>query len=214
MIKNIFFDFNGTLLDDLKLCADVEAEISREYGLPVVDINFYLDNFCFPVKDYYEKCGFDFTKIDYKDISKRFFEGYLAKEETETHLHKGVKETLKKLKEKNVKLYCYSASERTILEKQLNFFGILDYFDGIIASDNRAAKGKLEYGKEYILNHNIDTKNTIMLGDTAHDFEVAKALGLTPVLVNFGHNSEKVLKALNVPIISKFSDILDIAEKY
>ena len=40
MIKNIFFDFNGTLLDDLKLCADVEAEISREYGLPVVDINF------------------------------------------------------------------------------------------------------------------------------------------------------------------------------
>ena len=53
-----------------------------------------------------------------------------------------------------------------------------------------------------------------MLGDTAHDFEVAKALGLTPVLVNFGHNSEKVLKALNVPIISQFSDILDIAEKY
>ena len=214
MIKNIFFDFNGTLLDDLQLCFDVEAEIFEEYGLPEVTMDFYLDNFCFPVKKYYEKAGFDFEKESYQDVSKRFFEGYLAKEETETSLHKGVKETLAKLKELGAKLYCYSASERTILEKQLEFFRILKYFDGVIASDNLAAKGKLEYGKEYILSHNIDTKNTIMLGDTAHDFEVAKALGLTPILVNFGHNSEKVLKPLNVPIISKFSDIIEIAKSY
>ena len=214
MIKNIFFDFNGTLLDDLQLCVDVEASISKEYGIPLVDKEFYLDNFCFPVKKYYEKAGFDFTKLDYNDISKKFFEGYLAKEETETSLHKGVKETLKKLKEEGVKLYCYSASEKGILEKQLRFFEIFEYFDGIIASDNRAAKGKLEYGKEYIDSHNIDTKNTIMLGDTEHDYEVAKALGLIPILVNFGHNSEKVLKALNAPIISSFSDIIEVAKSY
>ena len=35
MIKNIFFDFNGTLLDDLQLCVDVEASISKEYGIPL-----------------------------------------------------------------------------------------------------------------------------------------------------------------------------------
>ena len=104
--------------------------------------------------------------------------------------------------------------EKGILEKQLKFFEIFEYFDGIIASDNRAAKGKLEYGKEYIDSHNIDTKNTIMLGDTEHDYEVAKALGLIPILVNFGHNSEKVLKALNVPIISSFSDIIEVAKSY
>ena len=44
MIKNIFFDFNGTLLDDLQLCVDVEASISKEYGIPLVDKEFYLDN--------------------------------------------------------------------------------------------------------------------------------------------------------------------------
>lgn len=213
MVQNIFFDFNGTLLDDTELCFDAEAQLLKEYGLPPVTLDYYLDNFCFPVKKYYEKVGFDFTKLDYKEISEKFFKIYLAREEKETRLYPLVKETLKVLKEKGYTLYCFSASERKILEKQLAFFGILEYFDGIIASDNIAAKGKLDYGREYIESHALDTSKTIMIGDTYHDFEVAKALNLTPVLVNFGHNSKKVLLPLKTKIISKFSDIPEVVEK-
>ena len=76
MIKNVFFDFNGTLLDDLNLCFKIEEEIIDMYGLKPVTMDFYLDNFCFPVKKYYEKAGFDFSKHDYAEISKIFFQKY------------------------------------------------------------------------------------------------------------------------------------------
>lgn len=208
MVKSIFFDFNGTLLDDLMLCFNIEESIMDRYKIKHVDLPFYLDNFCFPVKKYYERAGFDFNKISYKEVSETFMNEYVAREQKECKLYPGVKETLKTLKENGYKLYCYSASERKILNNQLKFYGIFDFFDGIIASDNIAAKGKLEYGKEYIEKNNIDVNTTLMLGDTAHDYEVATSLGLKPVLVSYGHNSEKLLKALNVPIINSFNDII------
>ena len=212
MIKNIFFDFNGTILDDVQLCFDVEEEIIKEYGLPILTMDFYLDNFCFPVKKYYEKAGFDFSKLSYKVISDKFMSRYLEREGQETRLYPEVKETLKKLKEAGFNLYCYSASEYNILKKQLTNLGIIEYFTDLIASNNIAAKGKLEYGQDYINEHKIDVTKTIMLGDTYHDFEVASALNLKPVLVSFGHNSKKVLSPLNVPIIDNFSKILEIAK--
>ena len=207
MIKNVFFDFNGTLLDDLNLCFKIEEEIIDMYGLKPVTMDFYLDNFCFPVKKYYERAGFDFSKHDYAEISKIFFQKYNEREEKETNIYPKVKETLDLLKKQGYSLYCYSASERKLLEKQLKFFGIFDFFVGIIASDNIKAKGKLEYGKEYIENNKIDPLSTVMIGDTHHDYEVARELGLKPLLVSFGHNSLKVLQGLNTPIINKFEDI-------
>lgn len=214
MIKNIFFDFNGTILDDVQLCFDVEDEIIKEYGLPELTMDFYLDNFCFPVKNYYEKAGFDFSKLSYKVISDKFMTRYLEREGAETKLYPEVEETLKKLKDEGFNLYCYSASEYNILKKQLTNLGIIEFFTDLIASNNIAAKGKLEYGQDYINEHKIDTSKTIMLGDTYHDYEVATALKLKAVLVSFGHNSRMVLSPLNVPIIDNFSKILEIAKNY
>ena len=57
MIKNIFFDFNGTLLDDVFLTFDVENNLAKKYGVPPFSMEKYLDVFCFPVRDYYEKIG-------------------------------------------------------------------------------------------------------------------------------------------------------------
>ena len=79
MIKNIFFDFNGTILDDTDLCYDIEAKMIEEEGLPPVSKEFYLDNFCFPVIDYYKKVGFDVSKANYDRISKKFFDSYLER---------------------------------------------------------------------------------------------------------------------------------------
>ena len=63
MIKNVFFDFNGTLIDDIDLTLDIENKLLVQRGLNAVTKEFYLDNFCFPVINYYKKSGFDLTKM-------------------------------------------------------------------------------------------------------------------------------------------------------
>ena len=38
MIKNIFFDFNGTLLDDVFLTFDIENNLAKKYGVELTKI--------------------------------------------------------------------------------------------------------------------------------------------------------------------------------
>ena len=58
MIDNIFFDFNGTILDDLELTYKLLLESLEKYNLPFVSLEQYRNLFCFPVKKYYENVGF------------------------------------------------------------------------------------------------------------------------------------------------------------
>ena len=76
MIKNIFFDFNGTLLDDVFLTFDIENKLAKKYGVPPFSMEKYLDVFCFPVRDYYEKIGFDLSKIDFNKLSHEFMDEF------------------------------------------------------------------------------------------------------------------------------------------
>lgn len=206
MIKNIFFDFNGTILEDTDLCYDIEAKMIEEEGLPPVSKEFYLDNFCFPVIDYYKKVGFDVSKDNYDRISKKFFDSYLEREKNETSLNEGIVDLLKKLKKDGYSLYILTASEEKILIDQLKELGILEYFDGFSASKNIEALGKIDYGRIFIKENNINTSESVMIGDTLHDYDVAKALNLKPVLYSKGHNSKTLLAKTDAPIVDNFED--------
>ena len=203
MIKNIFFDFNGTLLNDTKLCFDIESEMLKAENLPTADLEYYLDNFCFPVKKYYELVGFDVR------LSNTFFTAYTNRQEKETSLNEGVKRNLEKFKKDGYKLYILSASEENILKLQLEQLGILEYFDAIVACKNVLALGKIDYGKLFIKENNIEPSS----GDTYHDFEVAEALGLKPVLYTKGHISRKVLEKTNAPIVDSFDEFYEFIKK-
>ena len=134
MIKNVFFDFNGTLIDDIDLTLDIENKLLVQRGLNAVTKEFYLDNFCFPVINYYKKSGFDLTKINFSELNAEFMNEYTERFLKDSKLFDDVEITLKKLKENGYKVYIYSASEINLLISQLKYFGIYNYFDGIIAS--------------------------------------------------------------------------------
>lgn len=210
MIKNIFFDFNGTIIDDIDLTLDIENKLLVERGLKKVSREFYLDNFCFPVINYYKKSGFDFSKINYDELNGEFMKEYSERFLNDTKIFDDCESTLISLKEKGYKLYIYSATEIRLLRYQLAYFKIDKYFDALIASDNIDGKSKLEYGKEFVKNNDINPDESIMIGDTLHDFEVANEIGLKPVLCARGHNSKKVLLTANVPVIDSLGNIFDI----
>lgn len=212
MIKNIFFDFNGTILDDTNLTYSIEAEMLEKEGLPPVSLEFYLDNFGFPVKDYYKKVGFDLSGNNFEILSNYFFSEYTKREAKETKLHDGIEEILIKLKKSGYKVYILSASEEKLLVNQLKALGIESYFDGFAASNNIEALGKIGYGRKFILDHNINTNESIMIGDTLHDYEVAKELNLMPVLFSKGHNSKKLLSETGAKIFDSFEEFYDFLE--
>ena len=207
MYQNYIFDFNGTLLDDVKVCHDILVILCKEYHVKEVTLQEYIEVFTFPVKEYYRKIGFDVEK-DFADIGRKFHDLYDKRSYTEASLYKNVIPVLKKLKEDNKKIICLSASKKETLDKQLKYFGIYDYFNTTLGLDNKDATSKLEIAKNFI--RNIKPKDTLLVGDSLHDYEVACSLGVDCVLLTGGHTDTKRLKEQDCLVLNDIIDILNV----
>ena len=212
MIKNIFFDFNGTLLDDTELCCDIEQEMMEQNGLRPYTMQEYLDKFFFPVKDYYEFIGI--KNENFLDAASFFNQEYFTRWPKETHLYNGVIESLDELKKAGYRLFVLSATKQDFLDEQLKFLGVYDYFEGTCGARNDLGGSKIEYGKAYAKIHNVNPNETIMIGDTIHDYEVSKELGFNCSLFTQGHNSKWRLQNLGVKTFDSFKDLEKIVKTF
>ena len=210
-VKNIFFDFNGTLVNDVDLCLELLNTMLKMRGHDVVSLNEYLEIFDFPVIEYYKKAGFVFPEDDFDTLAKYFIKEY-SKRNLECPLYDGVKEVLKYFKEKGVNLYIVSASEINLLNNQLSIYGIKDYFLGVSGLDNINASSKIETGKRFIERLNINKDESIFVGDTLHDVEVSDELGLECILIDKGHQSRKRLLTSKKIVLSGFRELLKIID--
>lgn len=191
--KNVVWDWNGTLLDDVQISVDTINRMLRKKRLDELTVEKYKAVFGFPVKEYYEGIGYDFNRDDWEAISLDFVDTYgeLSKDVV---LTSGVNSVLARLKEFGVRQYVLSALQEDLLEEMLERFGIRDYFEGVCGSDNIYADGKVARGERMLQVYPIDPRETLMVGDTLHDAEVAEALGFDIRLYAGGHNSAERLR--------------------
>jgi len=206
MLKHILWDWNGTLLDDVWLCVDIINEILEKYNLEKLSIESYKNIFDFPVKDYYANIGFDFNKISFEKVGTEFIEKY-NKRVSECKLQKDAKHVLEHFNSCGIKQSILSARDKTQLDLDLENYGIKKHFTHISGLDNHYAAEKLENAK--LLLNKIEAKPTeiLMIGDTTHDFEIAKKLKLKHIILDIGHQSKKRLKKLDAIIHTNLYEI-------
>jgi len=77
--SHIIWDWNGTLLDDAWLRVEVMNTLLAERNLPLMTARRYMDVFDFPVKDYYQKLGFDFDHEPFEIAGTAFINRYQAR---------------------------------------------------------------------------------------------------------------------------------------
>ncbi len=208
-IKYIFFDFNGTLIDDLDLCLGILNEHLKKQNKKELDMETYKKIFTFPVSEYYIKAGLDFSIEPYESLADTFIAKYKSLFNT-CKLYPETKETLAYLKDKGIKLICLSATEINMLIMQLEYFGIKDYFDDILGIGDIYAKSKEEVALNYVNNNHIEKDKAILIGDTLHDFECAEKMGITAILNYSGHQSIDILETKCATIIKDISVLKEI----
>lgn len=207
MIKNIFFDFNGTLIDDVDLCLELLNKILEKQNKELCSLEKYKNIFGFPIIEYYKRAGVDFNIESYESLAIKFIAEYQPRS-LKCGLYKDVYYTLEKLNELGINCYILSASEKNNLLEQCRAYNIDKYFKGILGIDNIHAKSKLDIALDFINKSKINKDETIFIGDTLHDFEVANGMGVATRLVSCGHQSKEVLMTAGVPIYEKISDCL------
>lgn len=205
---HVFWDWNGTLLDDLDYCIDVVNVSLSSRGMNIMTKETYHKLFHFPIKDYYRDLGFDFEKDSYDDLAVEFNSNY-ALYDDKLSLRKHAKEVLAVFRGKKIPQYILSASERVVLETALARYGIDGYFEKVLCTDNVLAEGKISYGKKFVDTLPVDRK-ILLVGDTEHDIETAEAIGADVVLVKGGHTSDEKLSTLGVKVISDLHELYPI----
>ena len=194
MAKHIIWDWNGTLLDDVQPCVDSVNQMLAARQLPALSLDRYLDIFDFPVISYYERLGFDLKTEDWDAIANEFHR-YYEEFSANSVLREGVEETLNTISEQGLQMSILSASEITVLERMLKQRKIQNFFQHVVGLDNRHASSKLEQGKQLLKAIGTAPDEIILIGDTNHDHDVSKELGIQCILLTGGHQSARRLTA-------------------
>ncbi|MEI6563744.1 MAG: HAD hydrolase-like protein [bacterium] len=206
--KHIIWDWNGTLLDDAQACVAALNIILKWKKLPSVSHQQYLDIFDFPVRDYYLKLGFDFSKDDWDEVSIEYHKAY-AITSPKAPLRDGTVSVLATLKAHGVGMSVLSACELKILRRMIGERHILPFFEHIYGLSDLYASSKIDLGHALFNNTGLPKKGALLIGDTTHDFEVAQAMGIPCLLMTGGHQSEAKLGKLGCPLVPDLKGVLE-----
>lgn len=206
---HLIWDFNGTVLDDVRLgirCVNIMLE---KRGLPTLDsVEAYQKAFGFPIDAYYRRLGFDFEKEDYETVLAPEWVAHYLAGEPHCGMNPGVRETMEAVTAMEVPQIMLSASKLEQLESQLDRLGIRNVFDEVLGLDNIHARSKAFLALAW--KERNPRACPLFVGDTGHDAEVAAAIGADCVLYTGGHQSEAQLSGLGYPLIHDLRELLSL----
>ena len=205
-MKTVLWDWNGTLLDDVHTCIDAMNIILNRRKLPLLTSEIYRQIFTFPVFDYYEKLGFNFTSDPFEKLAEEYLLEYDSLVQ-KAALFPGAADTLSHLHSKGYSQIILSAMRQTDLLCQVKTAGISSWFQDILGLKDIYAKSKIENAIQYIGKHNLKSDDICMIGDTDHDYEVSKALGCRCILIKNGHQHLECQFTGNVEILNSIVDV-------
>ena len=205
--KHIIWDWNGTIFNDVELGIEIINKLLSERGLKTITIEEYRNYFTIPVKDYYTKLGFDFGKESFEIIGRLWIEEY-EKRKYECSLYYGIIEVLEKINEIGIEQSILSAYSQHTLEEMVNYFNLRKYFKYIVGLDNIYAASKLHLGIDLMKKLGNGKGETLLIGDTLHDYEVASEIGADCILVANGHQSRNILLESGTKVINNILELL------
>ena len=117
---HIVWDFNGTIFDDLLPSIESTNEMLEKRGIPAFDnVEAYRRVFGFPVKNYYERIGFDFSVTPYEELAVEWVALYLEKTKN-SGLMPGVAQALEKF-------------QKMVQKSETSIQGDIEYNKAIVA---------------------------------------------------------------------------------
>jgi phosphoglycolate phosphatase len=196
----VLWDFNGTLLDDVTLCVEIQNEILAACDGPPLTRERYLEIFRFPVTDYYADLGVN--PRHYATLSPRFPEIYWTRFR-EASVFPGTHELIERMTRAGIQSAILSAAEERYLREAVASLNLAIPRDRVFGISDHRALGKVERGKEIFTSLGVSPDSALMIGDTDHDVEVARALQIDVVLLEGGHQCLSRLKATGAKILSR-----------
>jgi phosphoglycolate phosphatase len=208
---HLIWDWNGTLLNDAWLCVEVMNGMLSKRHLPALTLERYREMFMFPVRDYYLNLGFDFREEPFELVGMEFMILYNRRQH-ECGLHPEVNQLLSYCQRKGFLQSILSAREQKELLAETVNLGVRPFFQKVYGLDDHYAHGKTEVGFRLIRDLDLPPDKLVFIGDTLHDAEVAREIGIDCILIPDGHNSEARIRTSEFPVVDTLSAFIKMIE--
>ena len=208
MQRCLIWDWNGTLLDDVAAAVNALNRMLVKRGAQPITVERYRSRFGFPVRPFYKELGVDFDKWDWDDICEDFH-SFIAAEPQEVRVE--ARPALELAARLGFRQSILSALRQDLLERALAANGIDGFFEHVFGVDNLDGASKLQRGRELMAALGPGAGETVLIGDTLHDAEVASALGARCILFSGGHQMPDRLAAVGCPVASSLVEAVRLA---
>lgn len=207
MIRYVVWDWNGTLLDDVDAAIGVMDRMLSRRGLPLLGgPGRYREIFTFPVREYYLSAGLDLDREPFEELAVEWTRLY-GEASQSCGLFPGAENILGRLEERGMVQLIVSASPQETLERQVGVRGIRNCFQALLGLSDIYAGSKAGLAGRYFKECKIDPRQALFVGDTLHDWEVAREAGCDCALLAQGHQSRAVLERAGAPVLESLGQI-------
>lgn len=213
MIKLAVFDWNGTILSDVRYAAEASNAELAILGHPPITLKDYQQHFAVPLIKFFSALGIDLVNFEQKssEIAAAFHASYEPKI-AHAKTRPGSRALLKGLHQQGVR--CVILSNHTLegIYPHLERLKLTRYFEAVLANDTLVemhAAGKADRLKHYLAAQNLKGSEAFIIGDTIEEITIGKAFGLTTVSITGGFSTPARLKQAKPDIlVHKMSDVL------
>lgn len=216
MIKGLIFDLDGTLIDSIEdICFSLNLAI-KEYGYEEISVDFVRKNtgkgFRKLVEDSLPQIK-DPKLID--EITDLYTIKYSEHYNDSTDAYEGMKETLTKLQEKDIKIAANS-NKKDLYTKNLmkKIFPNINFVAVFGERENIPNKPDPTTANEIVELMNLSKEEVLYVGDSEVDIRTSKNANLKSIGCKWGFRGEETLiKEGATYIIDKPIEILDVVER-
>jgi len=195
MIKNVFFDLDGTLTDSREGIINGFEYTLNYFGIKLEDKK-YAEKFIGPSLADSFRSEYHFDEEKTALAVEKYREYYSTKGLKENKLYDGIKELIIELVNNNINVILATAKPQIFSEKILENFKLKQYFKFISGATLDASRNRkadiIKYALDNLEQINLD--ECIMVGDRRHDIEGAKENNMKSIGVTYGFGSETELE--------------------
>ena len=193
VIRNVIFDWSGTLVDDLPAVWEATNHVFRQAGIPPLSLDQFRSEFQLPFHGFYERYlpGVPMPQLEV------WFRTRFAECQDSIVPLPHAREMLEFCRAQGLRLFVLTAVHPKAFAVQAETIGFAPFFERIYSG----VMDKRTRILELLAENGLERDATVFIGDMQHDIETAKEGGVHSVGVLTGYNSLEHLRQAGPDVI-------------
>lgn len=193
MAKLLVFDWDGTLCDSLDRIVVSIRSSAEELGLPIPSEEASRDVIGLGLREALAVLFPELSGRDIEALRQRYAGHYVSRDLEPSPLYPRVQETLLALREAGFHMAVATGKSRKGLDRALAGLDMADFFDASRCADETRSKPDPLMVRELIRYFGVTAGESLMVGDTTYDMEMARNAGMPRVGVTYGAHAPQRL---------------------